>query len=151
MAPRLRLLIFSGFRKEPKCAFLSEAWENVGRGFILRSTLPVRWTVYQHREVEVPAQGIMSGKQSGNNVVLYLIEGQNLTLIPRQDPDISSRVCRWGLPRFCKRLRCWFPSQRLNLFLRLCLETSKASSGPTNPEAKPFFASPSAVSLPLTL
>jgi hypothetical protein len=32
--------------------------ENVGGGFILHSTLPAQWTVYQPHQVEVPTQGI---------------------------------------------------------------------------------------------
>jgi hypothetical protein len=31
--------------------------ENVSRGFILHSTLPAQWTVYQRQQVEVPMQG----------------------------------------------------------------------------------------------
>jgi hypothetical protein len=45
--------------------------ENVGRGFILRSTLPAQWVVSQPHQLEVSAQGIMSG----NHPELYPIEG----------------------------------------------------------------------------
>jgi hypothetical protein len=41
--------------------------ENVGRGFILRSTIPAQWTVHQPHQVEVPIQGIMSGKKSSKH------------------------------------------------------------------------------------
>jgi hypothetical protein len=33
--------------------------ENVGRGFILRSTLPAQWTVSEPHQVEVSAQGLL--------------------------------------------------------------------------------------------
>jgi hypothetical protein len=52
------------------------------------------------------------------NLDCDLLKDNNLTLIPRQGPDISSQACHWELPRFCHRFRCWFPSQRLILFLR---------------------------------
>jgi hypothetical protein len=49
--------------------------ENVGGGFILRSTLPAQWVVSQPHQVEVSAQGIMPGKKSGNHPGLYPIKG----------------------------------------------------------------------------
>jgi hypothetical protein len=49
--------------------------QNVGRGFILCSTLPAQWTVHQPHQMEVPMQGIMPGKKSGNHPGLYPIEG----------------------------------------------------------------------------
>jgi hypothetical protein len=152
MAPRLRLFISSGFRKEPKYECLSEAkashrhrmWSEVSSSapHFLHSGLsvnPIKWKCL--RRVLCPV----------TTLYCILLKDRNLTLAPRQDPDISYRACRWKLPRFCQRLRCWFSSQRPILFLRLCIETPKASSGPTNSEAEPSLASPSAVSLPLTL
>jgi hypothetical protein len=59
-----------------------------------------------------------------------LLTDRNLTLVSRQVPDISSQACRWELPRFCQRLHCWFPSQRLILFLRTCLETPRPPPAP---------------------
>jgi hypothetical protein len=41
--------------------------ENMGRGLILRSALPVQWAVRQLHQMEVPTQGIMPGKKSGNH------------------------------------------------------------------------------------
>jgi hypothetical protein len=38
--------------------------ENVGRGFILRSTLPTERTVSQPHHIKVPVQGIMPGEKS---------------------------------------------------------------------------------------
>jgi hypothetical protein len=48
--------------------------ENVGRGFILHSTLPAHWAVCQPHQVEVPTQGIMPGKKSGNLPGLFSTE-----------------------------------------------------------------------------
>jgi hypothetical protein len=59
-----------------------------------------------------------------------LLKDRNLTLVPRQGPDINSQACYWELPRFCHRLRCWFPSQELILFLRSCLETPQGRLRP---------------------
>jgi hypothetical protein len=36
--------------------------ENVGRGFILRSTLPAQWAVSQPHQLEVSAQDIRPGR-----------------------------------------------------------------------------------------
>jgi hypothetical protein len=80
-----------------------------------------------------------------------LLTDKSLALVPRQGPEINSRACLLVLPRLSHCPQCWFTNQRLILFLRSCLETPKASSGPTNLEAEPHLASPSAVSLPLTL
>jgi hypothetical protein len=123
--------------------------ENVGRGFILRSTLPAHWIFSQPHQLEVSAQGIMPCNKLVTTMDCTLLKDKNLTLVPRLGPDINSRACR-ELPRSCHRLQCWFPSQRPILFLRSCLETPKADSGRTNPVAEPFLVSRSAVSLPLT-
>jgi hypothetical protein len=115
--------------------------ENVGRGFILRPTLPAQWAVRQWRCLR---RVLCLVRSPVTNLDCNLLKDRNLTLVPRQGPDINSRTCRWELPKFCHGLWCWFPSQRLILFLRSCLETPKAGSGPTNPEAEPLHASPSA-------
>jgi hypothetical protein len=49
--------------------------ENVGRGFILRSTLPTERTLSQPHHMEVPVQGIMPGEKSSNHPGLYPIKG----------------------------------------------------------------------------
>jgi hypothetical protein len=41
------------------------ATENVGGGLILRTALPAQWAVCQPHQMEVPAQGIVPGKESG--------------------------------------------------------------------------------------
>jgi hypothetical protein len=51
----------------PEWALNLTPTENVGRGFILRSTLPAQWVVSQPHQLEVSAQGIMTGKKSGNH------------------------------------------------------------------------------------
>jgi hypothetical protein len=50
--------------------------ENVGRGFILRSTLPAERTVSEPHQMEMPTQGIMPGKKSSNHPGLFPTEGQ---------------------------------------------------------------------------
>jgi hypothetical protein len=52
--------------------------QNVGRGFILRSTLPAEWTLSQPHHMEVPVQGIMPGEKSSNNPGLLPTKGQEL-------------------------------------------------------------------------
>jgi hypothetical protein len=79
-----------------------------------------------------------------------LLKDGDLTLVPRQGPEINSWACRWALPRFCLLLRCWFPCHQLILFLSSRWETPKAGCGPTNSEAEPSLTGLSAVSLPLT-
>jgi hypothetical protein len=49
--------------------------ENVGRGFILRSTLPAEWAISQPHQMEVPIHGIMPGKKSGNHSGLFPTKG----------------------------------------------------------------------------
>jgi hypothetical protein len=49
--------------------------ENVGRGFILRSTLPIERTLSQPNHMEVPVQGIMPGEKSSNNPGLLPTKG----------------------------------------------------------------------------
>jgi hypothetical protein len=44
--------------------------ENVGRGFILRSAPPAERAVFQPHQVEMPVQGVMSGKKS-----IYTLSG----------------------------------------------------------------------------
>jgi hypothetical protein len=48
--------------------------ENVGRGFIPRSTLPAQWAVCQPHQVKLPALGIMPGKESGNHLGLFFTQ-----------------------------------------------------------------------------
>jgi hypothetical protein len=65
-----------------------------------------------------------------------LLKDINLTLVPRLGPDISSRACRWELPRSCHRLLFWFPSQRPILFLRSCLKTPNGRLRPYKPSGR---------------
>jgi hypothetical protein len=48
------------------------ATENVGRGFILRATLPAQWVVSQAHQVEVSAQSIMPGKTAWDTMPISL-------------------------------------------------------------------------------
>jgi hypothetical protein len=122
--------------------------DNVGRGFILCSTLPAQWAI-RHPQVKVPAQVLCPVRSPVTTLDFILLKDRRLNFIPQQGPEISSQACRWVLLRFCQRLRCWFPNQQLILFLKSCLETPKAGFGFTNPEVELLLASSSAVSLPL--
>jgi hypothetical protein len=141
-------------KKEPKYACLVEAkashqqrlWAEVSSSapHFLHSGMfvnPIKWRCL--RRVLYPVRSPVT------TLHCVLLKDRNLTLVPRQGPEINSQACRWALPRFCHLLWCWFPSQQLILFLRSCQETPKARSGPTNPEAELFLTSLWAVSLPL--
>jgi hypothetical protein len=69
--------------------------ENVGRGFILRSTLPTERTLSQPHYMEVPVQGIMPGEKSSNHSGLLPTKGQEpdpvTPIRPRDDWLISSK------------------------------------------------------------
>jgi hypothetical protein len=142
-------------KKKPKCACLSEAkashrqkmWAEVSSSaphFLHSGLSDIPIKCKSLRSVLCPV------RSPATTLDCTLLKDRNLNLVPRQGTDISSRACSWELPRFYQRLRCWFPSQRLIFFLRFCLETPKAGSGPTNPDVESFLASPSAVWLPLT-
>jgi len=79
-----------------------------------------------------------------------LLKDRNLALAPRQDPEINSRACLWVSPRPHYHIQCWLTNQRLILLYISCLETPKASSGPSNFGTQPSLASLSAISLPCT-
>jgi hypothetical protein len=72
-------LMFSGSKKkEPRYVCQGQGLtpiENVGRDFVIRSTLPAKWAVHQPQQVKVSAHGIMPGKKSGNNPGLYPVKG----------------------------------------------------------------------------
>ena len=53
-------------------------------------------------------------------------------------------------PRRCHHIQCWLTNQRLILLCISCLETPKASSGPTNFGTEPSLVSSLAISLPHT-
>jgi hypothetical protein len=157
MAPRFKLLVSpSSRKKERRCACLSVAnvshwlsmWAEVSSSAppFHHSGLSVNLIIWRClRSVLCP----VSSPVTTQNCIL--LKDRILTLVTRQGPEINFRACRWEFPRSCQIVRCPFPSQRLILFLKTYLENPKADSGPTNPEAVPFLASPSAVSLPLTL
>jgi len=79
-----------------------------------------------------------------------LLKDRNLALAHRQGPEINSWACLWVLPRPHHHTQCWSTNQSLILLLISCLETPKASSGPTNFRAEPPLASSLAISFPHT-
>jgi len=50
--------------------------KNVGRGFILCSTPPTQWTVWQPQQMKMSSQGIMSCEKANNSPGLYPVKGQ---------------------------------------------------------------------------
>jgi hypothetical protein len=78
-----------------------------------------------------------------------LLEDRNLALASGQHPEINSQACLWVLPRQHHHTQCWLNNQHLILLIS-CLETPKASSGPTNFRAEPSLASLLAISFPRT-
>jgi hypothetical protein len=60
----------------------------VGRGVILRSTLPAQRAISQPHQVEMPIQGIMPDKESSNPPGLFPTEGQEFgPSAPRSTPE----------------------------------------------------------------
>jgi len=147
MAPRLTLLMSSGSKEnEPRYACLSEAktshsqrmWTNVSSfaTHLLHSGLsdsPIRWRCLLR--VLCPVRRPVTALDC------VLLKDRNLTLAPRQGPEISSRACLWVLPRPRHRARCWLTNQRLILLAISCLQTPKAGSGLTNLRTEPSLVS----------
>jgi hypothetical protein len=79
-----------------------------------------------------------------------LLKGRNLTLAPKQGPEISSRACLWVSPRPCHCTQCWLTNHWLILLHISCLETPMAGSGPRNPRTELPLVSSSAFALPRT-
>ena len=79
-----------------------------------------------------------------------LLQDRNLPFVSREGPEINSRACLWVSPRPRYRTQCWLTNQRLILLLISCLETPKASSGPTNFRTEPPRVSSSAISFTRT-
>jgi hypothetical protein len=77
-----------------------------------------------------------------------LLKDRNLTLAPRQGPEINSRASLWVSPRTCHHIQCWLTNQRLILLRISCLEAPKTGSGPTNFTREPSLASWSPISSP---
>jgi len=157
MAPRLILLMYSGSKKkEPRYACLSEAkashwqrmWAEVSSSapHLLHSGLTdnrIRWRCLLRILCPV--------KRPVTALDCVLLKDINLSLAPRQGPEISSsRACLWVSPRPQHHTQCWLTNQSLILLCISCLETPEASSGPANFRAEPSLASLSAVSFPRT-
>jgi len=96
--------------------------------------------------MKMSSQGIMSCEKASIDCIL--LKYRSLTLTPRQGPEINSRGCLWVSPRPCHHAQCWLSNQRLILLRVSCLETPKASSGPTNLRTELSPVSSSAISLP---
>jgi hypothetical protein len=156
MAPRLILLTSSGSRKEePRYACLREVkalhsqrmWTEVSSSapYLLYNGLsdsPIRWRCLLGvlRPVRRPVTALNSA----------LLKDRNLALAPRQGPEINSQACLWVSPRPRHHIQCWLTNQRLILLRISCLETRKASSGPTDLRTEQSLVSSSVISLPCT-
>jgi hypothetical protein len=141
MAPRFCHLMSSGSREnEPRCGCLIGAkashrqrmWAEVSPS----ATHPAQWAVRQPHQVEVPTQGIVPGKKSGNHPGLWPIEGQKsrvILLFPRWAFMASSRLkCAlpsWVCDRCCTDVLCHknliFPFCYITLVTRRFLFSSQ--------------------------
>jgi len=107
MAPRLMLLMSSGFRKkEPRYACLSEAkashsqrmWAEVSScaPHLLHNGLsdsPISWKCLFRLLCPV--------RMPVTVLDCVLLKNRSLALTPRQSPEINSQACLWVLPRPC--------------------------------------------------
>jgi len=138
LAPRLILLMSSGSKKkEPRYTCLREAkashsqrmWAEVSSSapHLLHTGLfdsPIRWRCLLG--VLYPVRRPVTALDC------VLLKDRNLTLTPRQGPEINSRACLWVSPRPRHHFQCWLNNQRLILLRISCLETPKAGWGPTD-------------------
>jgi len=150
------LLMFSGSKKkEPRYACLSEArathsqrmWAEVLSSIphLLHNALPEspsRWRCL--------LRVLCLVRRPVTTLDCILLKDRSLALTPRQRPEINSRACLWVSSRPCHHAQCWLSNQCLILLCVSCLETLKASSGPTNLRTEPSLASSLAISLPRT-
>jgi hypothetical protein len=87
--------------------------ENVGRGFILRSTLPAERAISQPHQMEMSIQGIMPCKKYSNHPGLFPTEGQEFgPSAPRSTPEsvVGKDQGLGTLPPSCADcLKIWEP------------------------------------------
>ena len=93
-------------------------------------------------------QGVMSGKVTGNNPGFCPLKGKYPGRTVGLGSDISFRACLWVVIRPRHIVICWLSIQCFIFSLIFCLETHKASSGPTNWRNIPPVASSLAISFP---
>jgi hypothetical protein len=72
--------------------------ENKGRGLILRTALPAQWSVCQPHQMEVPTQGVVPGKKSGNHPGLSPSKGQKPNLGAPAGPGDQLSSLLLGVP-----------------------------------------------------
>ena len=137
MDPRIILLMSCGSEKEePRYMCLNDAkashsqrmWAEVSSSapHLLYNGLsdsPIRWRCLLR--VLCPVRRPVTALD-----YCVLLKDRNLAFTPRHGPEINSRACLWVLPRPCHHTQCWW-TNRLILLLISCLETPKASWGPT--------------------
>jgi hypothetical protein len=147
--------MFSGSKKEPRYACLSEAkvshsqrmWAEVSSSapHLLHSGLsdsPIRWRCLLR--VLCPVQRPVTALDC------VLLKDRNLALAPRQGPESNSRACLWVSPKPRHHIEYWLTNQHLILLHISCLEAPKAGSGLTNFRTELSLASLLTISLPLT-
>jgi len=79
-----------------------------------------------------------------------LLKDSNLVFVVTLGSEINFQACLWALPGRRHIAKCWLSTQRLILFLILCLETHRDGSGPTNLWTEPPVARLPAISFLLT-
>ena len=77
--------------------------KNVSRGFILCSTPPTQWTDRPIRW-RCLLRILCSVRRPLTALDCVLLKDRNLSLSPRQGPEINSRACLWVSPR---PRNCW--------------------------------------------
>lgn len=77
-----------------------------------------------------------------------LLKDSSLVLVVGLQPNISFWVGLWVLVKLCHIAICWLSVHHFIFLIVICLENSKAHSGPTNWWTVPFLLSLSALSFP---
>ena len=155
MVPRLKLLMTSGSKKEPRYTCLSEAkashlqrmWAEVSssaprlldKGLLVN---PIKWRCL--------IRVLCPVSRSITTLEYILLKDKSLVYAAGLGPEINSRVCLWVLLRSC-HLAKWYLSIQCFIFhLVSCLQTPKNGPGPTHFWTEPALASLSSILFPHT-
>jgi len=152
--PKPKILISSGSKiTEPRCTCLSEAkashsqrmWAEVSS--LTPHFLHKGLSISRNRH-KCLLKVLRPVRRPVTILDWVLLRLKNLAMVPRLDPEMSSRACLWVSPKPHHCAPCWLTNQRPSLFCKSRLETCRAGSGPRNLRAEPPLPRPSAISLP---